>query len=197
MPECQVLPIETWLHIITFLDGLTVRVVSQVSKQFHAIGNDNRLWKRLCKRNGYTERKLIHDLRYRILISDEKEPNWKRCFIQNYKLQRQNQLFDFLTHKVSDDTLFGSNWRLSISSIPSSVMICPECQEEEERDIQGPYSLLWNGGFANRVDALRHTLTSGCSLADNIRTLQIPQQFILDHLNDDLPNVKQLLILGD
>jgi hypothetical protein len=63
MYECPALPIEIWLDIVSFLDGLSVRMISQVSKTFYEIGNDNKLWKLLCNRNGYTERKLIQDLR--------------------------------------------------------------------------------------------------------------------------------------
>jgi hypothetical protein len=54
------LPTEIWIKIVSYLDGNSLRKISQVCSRWYQISNDRNMWERVCKLNGFTP--LIQEL---------------------------------------------------------------------------------------------------------------------------------------
>jgi hypothetical protein len=176
----QTFPTEIWITIAHYLDGITLRKFSKLNKQCNKVSKENKIWENLCLRNGYTiKSQLIQDLKSFInLSSDITMIDWRKVFIQNYRQNERNSIIDFLTKKVSEETLFNLQ---RISYLEN----CPQCLIDDEKCHVG--------------NMIQHSLQADCYWSRSVKEYKkIPQCFILkkEDWEVDLGDFKQLLYIG-
>lgn len=191
------LPVEIWILIASYLDGVSLRQISELNKHCHQASNDNNLWKNICKKNNFTE--LIQDLSDERLFLLIRKPNWKRVFIKNYRLRERNAFIDLLTKKVSEDTLFGSNLRFQDKLPDSLLSFCKECSTIEHGKLNATHSIsIWEH-LEVQSTIIQHTLSRDCCLSSRSVSeynIGIPKRFIIkDEKELNLSNEFQKLLL--
>jgi hypothetical protein len=193
------LPVEIWILIASYLDGISLRKISKLNKRCHQASNDNNLWKNICQKNNFSE--LIQDLSDKRFFQLIRNPNWKRVFIKNYRLRERNAFIDLLTKKVSEETLFGLNLRFQDKMPDSLLTLCKECSTSEHRTLNATHSnSVWNQ-LEVQSTIIQHTLSRDCCLSSGSVSeykVGIPKRFILrteENEIDPLYDFQRLLFI--
>ncbi|KAI8850431.1 hypothetical protein BC829DRAFT_389404, partial [Chytridium lagenaria] len=93
--ETPKFPTELWMHILKHLDHVDVCRLSQTSKFFHIVSNDDSVWRRICMVNGVKPKtnliEVLDEINDEIVDhepKEEKKVEWKVLFMEHYENER-------------------------------------------------------------------------------------------------------------
>ena len=102
------LPIEIWIEIMSNLDALSLRTLSQVDKILNKASQDQSLWQRLCLKDATDLRFIGGTI------------NYKELYVLGYRNKARITRLDFITNRISRELLFDLS-RLELNRPASST----------------------------------------------------------------------------